>query len=191
MRVGEVLLLQGNVAQAPPGVVVGYVSFQSGLVALLAVVVVLIGDELVAAQGVSVGETLVDLNRSCEKLECSFVLFEQAVAIPDDTPRFRREERYLDCLVAQIDEGGLVLEVPEASGEVFEPFKTVGLKLSHFFVDPDRLVVPRLLVDALGELPLHPSCLLLLAGELGPVDLFCLLAMVPRLLRISFSDNRK
>ena len=114
VRLCEALLLQRDVAESPPGVIVRLVGLQRSLIALFTVLVVLVGNELVAAEGVRVGEVLVELDRASEELQCRLVLFQQAVAVANDAPSFRSEERFLYSLVTEEDKGRLVLQVPEA-----------------------------------------------------------------------------
>ena len=109
VRLCEALLLERDVAESPPGVVVRLVGLQRGLIALFTVLVVLVGNELVAAEGVRVGEVLVELDCASKELERRLVLFQQAVAVANDAPSFRGEERFLYSLVTQEDKGRLVL----------------------------------------------------------------------------------
>ena len=125
MGLSEALLLERDVAKAPPGVVVGFVSSERRLVTPLAVFVIFIGNELVATECVGVCKILVKLDGPGEELERCFMFFQETVAVSDDAPRLRSEERLLHSLVAEENEGRLVLQVPEAGAEVFEAFEPV------------------------------------------------------------------
>lgn len=177
MRLCEALLLQRNVAESPPGVIVRLVGLQRGLIALFTVLVVLVGNELVAAEGVRVGEVLVELDRASEELQCRLVLFQQAVAVANDAPSFRCEERFLYSLVTKENKGRLVLQVPEACRVVLQAFESMRLQLTHLFVNFDCLVEAALFKDALGELALYPAGFPLPSRELSLVDLLSLFAV--------------
>ena len=103
VRIRELFLLQSDVSEAPPCVVVGLVGLERILVAFLAVLKVLVCDELVAAECVGVGEVLIQLDRSSEEFQGCFMLLLETVAIADDAPSFRREKGLLECKVAKMD----------------------------------------------------------------------------------------
>ena len=90
----------------------GLVGLERCLVTFLAVVIVLIGDKLVSAQGVSISKILIELNGPSEEFQSSFVLFLQTVTVADYTPGLRSKERLLKGLIAQEDQSLLVLKVP-------------------------------------------------------------------------------
>lgn len=90
----------------------GLVGLESCLITFLAVVIVLIGNKFVSAQGVSIRKILIELNGPSEEFQSSFVLFLQAVTVADDTPCLWSKERFLEGLIAQEDQSLLVLEMP-------------------------------------------------------------------------------
>ena len=112
MRIRELLLLERDITEAPPCVIVGLVGLESRLITFLAIVVVLIGNKLVAAQGVSICKILIELNGPSEEFQSSLVLLLQTVTVADHAPCLGSEERLLEGLIAQEDQGLLVLEVP-------------------------------------------------------------------------------
>ena len=71
------------------------------MVALLSIVVVFVGDVLVAAERVRIGKILVELDGPTEEFERRFVLFLKTVAVSDHTPGFWSEKRFLESLVAE------------------------------------------------------------------------------------------
>lgn len=62
------------------------IRFQSLVVAFFAVFIVLIGDELVAAERVGVGKILVELDGSAKEFERCLVLLQKTVTISDYAP---------------------------------------------------------------------------------------------------------
>lgn len=59
MCLGEALLLERDVAQAPPGVIVRSINVERCLITPLTIVVVFIGDKLMTTEGMCVCEILV------------------------------------------------------------------------------------------------------------------------------------
>lgn len=100
MGICKVLLLERDVSEAPPSVIVRHVGLQSRLITLLAVFVVLICHKLMTAESVRIGEALIQLDGPAEEFKRRFMLFEQTVAITDDAPSFGGEERLLNYLIA-------------------------------------------------------------------------------------------
>ena len=98
--IGELLLLQCYVSEAPPCIIMGLVCFEGILIALLSILKVFVGDELVPAEGVRICEVLIQLNGSSEEFESRLMFFLQTVAVTDDTPGFRRKQGFLECKVA-------------------------------------------------------------------------------------------
>ena len=88
------------------------VGLERSLITFLAVVVVLIGNELVAAQSVSICKILIELDGPSKEFQSSFVLFLQAVTVADHTPGLWSKQRLLEGLIAQEYQSLLVLEVP-------------------------------------------------------------------------------
>ena len=55
----ELFLFESDVTEAPPGIIMRLVSFESSLVISFALVVIFISNELVTAKSMSVGEILI------------------------------------------------------------------------------------------------------------------------------------
>lgn len=89
------MLLQRDVAEPPPSVVVQLVRFEGGHVALFTTFVIFVRNVLVATEGVSICKIVVQLDGSAEKLECRLMLFLQTVAVADHAPGLRCKERLL------------------------------------------------------------------------------------------------
>lgn len=119
----ELLLLQTDVAQSPPSVIVAEIGLESFLIELLCRVKVFVWNILMASKGMSIRKLVVYLNSASEKFESCFMLFLQRVAVSYNTPGFRSKQRFLKDMVAEMAQVHLFLQMPQACRVVLHSFQ--------------------------------------------------------------------
>lgn len=87
-------LLQADISETPPGIIMPFICCEGFLVALLSLVKVFVGNVLMATEGVSIGEVVVELDGPVEESKSGFVFFLQAVAVSDHTPSLRGKQGF-------------------------------------------------------------------------------------------------
>ena len=103
-------------AEAVPRVVVSAVQPERVAVASHGFFKILVCEEFVPAEGVSVGASRVELQRPLEEPQRSLVLLLEAETVPQHAPRLRRQPVQGHALLRQITELDLLLEVPQHRG---------------------------------------------------------------------------
>jgi hypothetical protein len=104
-----------------------------------------------------ISEVGVQLYRAIEELEGSLVFLLQGIAVADDAPSLRGEERLLERVVGETAELNLLLEVPETGGVVLEAFQATGIHFYHLRVHLLGVLVFAHLKVALGHLTQYPT----------------------------------
>ena len=113
------------------------------------------------AKCVGICKIHIKLNCPRKRLKRLFMLFLQWVAVSKNTPSFRSQQWSLECIIADIGQVNLFLQMPKTSGIVLKTLKSVRFKLKHFLVHLLSLCPLRHFKVASRNLAKDPACCLL------------------------------
>mmetsp|Transcript_63428 Transcript_63428/g.163214 ORF Transcript_63428/g.163214 Transcript_63428/m.163214 type:complete len:511 (-) Transcript_63428:579-2111(-) len=164
-RVLVLLLAMVDVPQPPPGVVVPRVQRQCLLIHRDGLVELLVGDKLVAAEGVGICEGGVHLDCPPEELDRRVVLFLETEAVPHHAPDLRLQAVPLETLLRQVAELDVLPQVPQRRRVQLQALHSPRLRLTHLLEVLLRLLVLRCLEVAQAHEVKNKAGVIVPAGQ--------------------------